>query len=285
MSIFTRTKKVIVACLSYRRQCAWLSYYNKMRRQTSANPSFYQGVDAERLLLISPHADDELLSSFSLIKRKKVDVYYCGLTGSTNSESNRETRKRELESFCSAMKIRLFHGDEHFTGLTEILSNHTYDAILLPSIVDWHHEHRLVNYRLLSTLTTHVLAPRILWYTISVPMYGREKDLCYSLLSREEQGEKVQLFEKCYPSQTGININRFSIRERINALPIGGYAAEVFSSLSFEEWTRVVKKVRDAETERENELLSNLQALKHLTNDLAKISNLSIKIHKSLGLL
>lgn len=267
------------------RHFKWNKYLKRLSK-TSINQSIVSAVARletyERLLLVAPHADDELLSSYTLLSQGGVDIYYCGFTGKNLSKKNSEIRLQEFQSFCKAMNCSYFIGTPQLDGLLQQLIQNRYEAILLPSIVDWHHEHRLVNYRMSDVLQECGLKPQIIWYSVSVPIVGTQRPIYYSLLTKEEQLKKYELFYEFYKSQYTMDIYRFSIRERINAIGISQYAAELFMRLTFDEWVHIIYKVRDSEYLGDYLLLLNLRKLYNCLNSLEEVEALATKLYQHL---
>lgn len=163
-------------------------------------------------LIIAPHADDELIGCFSYIKEHPNSiVLYCGLLGSHYNEENANIRKREFVSFCEANRIsfKILNNklmEEIGAAIQEIKPSN----VLIPSFVDWHYEHRLINSIVLD-LEDYLTGCNIIWYRISVPImlynYSVEE-------SKQDYINKWENFHLHYQSQKSINYKRFQFVEK-----------------------------------------------------------------------
>ena len=206
-----------------------------------------------RFLLIAPHADDELLSSYTLLKKcSNLTVYYCGFTGTNSKIDNRNTRRHEIESLCHFMGIPFIDGGGSCLNLEEAIKRH--DVIVLPSIVDWHQEHRKVSYLLMDLLRKLDTPPCIYSYSVTVPNESCEVVLANSM-NREQVNEKYSLFNTFYKSQRFMPIFRFKINDRINGYHINEYAAETFLYHPFEKWISETKTVLESESNADTQLI------------------------------
>ena len=183
-------------------------------------------------LIIAPHADDELIGCFSFIKKHPNSiVLYCGLLGSHNNEENAIIRRREFISFCEANAIRykLLGRNLKKEIISEILILRPSN-ILIPSFVDWHNEHRLINTIVLD-LVDYFQSCNIIWYRISVPImlynYSVEE-------SKHDYISKWKNFLLYYQSQKSINYRRFQFVEKHCKTRV--FASELYYIQSTEEF-------------------------------------------------
>ena len=244
----------------------WYSYYLKVRIKSSPKQVLLsdEWYLKERFLLIAPHADDELLSSYTLLKRcPKITVYYCGFTGSNRDEKNRKERQREIYNVCKALNIQIIEGGGACDNLADIVKD--YDAIVLPSIVDWHEEHRKVSYLLYDMLRYAYVKPKIYSYSVTVPNENQEVIIASSI-SKKEQNDKYSLFYKTYHSQKFMPIFRFRINERINGVYTNTFAAEFFSHHPIDEWLSKTSHIMQLEANGDKRLLCLCKGVANINN-------------------
>ena len=254
MRIWRITRKAGGKALYILRCLKWFCYYKwttlKPRRDNYLKQvSWYR---KGRVLLIAPHADDELLSSYTLLKNcRDITVYYCGFTGSDPSIENRNTRQREIEQLCKMMNIPVINGYGSCENLAIAIKD--YDVIVVPSIVDWHPEHRKVSYLLYDILKETSISPQIYSYSVTVPNESLETILALPM-NRTEQNDKYRIFNKIYHSQKFMPVYRFRINERINGYHAQTFAAELFLHHHLEKWLWETNHVMLAEQSEDPEL-------------------------------
>lgn len=232
-----------------------------------------------KALIIAPHADDELLSSYSLLKGKRdVTVFYCGFTGTNNSESNKNTRQDEIEALCGELQVPLISGDGSSISLKNTIIHGDYNVLIIPSVVDWHPQHRLVSYILLDLIKESNLNLSIYSYSVTIPNESH-KSVLYVPLSKVDQDEKYRLFRKVYLSQSFMPLNRFRINERINGVNCGSYAAEAFLSHDVTEWIREIEKIRLLENNKNSTFMQLAEMLKKNLGNMMTIRTLSRKMY------
>lgn len=215
-----------------------------------------------RILMMVPHADDELISSYSVLcNAEDVTVYYCGFTGSNNKEENRTTRRKEILALCSELNVQIIEGDANCMNLREVISQGKFDTILIPSIVDWHAEHRRISYLINNVCASLHLKPRIYTYSVTVPNESHKEVICIPL-SADQLQKKYNLFKRIYLSQKVMPIVRLKLNEKINGYHAGCYAAEVFSKYEFDKWTVNITRVELFERKdntQQKELIDDLR--------------------------
>ena len=234
----------------------------------------------DTVLVVAPHADDELLSSYTVLSRKDcgVWVYYYGFTGSNQEPQNREVRRMEIMELCGQLGVPFMDGRGEVSSLEELLRAQAFDKIIIPSWVDWHPEHRKVSYWLVDACEKLNMKPEIYWYSVTVPMESDEPVCCVPL-TREEQKQKYGLFKRVYRSQAFMPLLRFKLNERISGRYSGCYAAETFMAVPFEKLERLVSKYRM----KENgclDLIRDVEDMKHLINDIGVVRKQSARIYK-----
>ena len=259
----------------------FLLIYKLKHKSTASFLQKPQKIVEGKTLLIAPHADDELLSSFTLLKRvKDITVYYCEFTGSNKSDDNKKKRFDEIVTLCDLMNISFISGDETSSSLKNAIVEGEFDVIVIPSIVDWHPQHRLVSYNLLDVIEEIKQHITLYSYSVTVPNEsGRE--VLYMPLTKYEQEEKYNIFSKVYLSQSFMPLYRFQINERINGICSGSYAAEPFLIHPIPEWKCEVTRIRAEENSSSNSKFMLLaEELKYNLGKMNKIRSLSREMYK-----
>lgn len=228
-----------------------------------------------KILLIVPHADDELISSYTLLRRSNdITIYYCGFTGSNNSETNRVTRRNEIIKICSELKVRIIEGNGDYDNLEQVIEHGQYDKLLLPSLVDWHPEHRIISYMIQVICEKNGISPAIYTYSVTVPNESKKQLLC-NPMTKEELDLKYNLFSKVYLSQRMMPVERLKLNERLNGFHSRCYAAEVFQEHGFEEWSNRVREIEPLEGLVGSELLVFASEVRKNLNDLLSVRKAS----------
>lgn len=278
MSIKRVIRKVGGKVLYLLKCVKWYCYYIRTTRSVK-KPNYTLSDDwylNERVLLIAPHADDELLSSYTLIKRcPNITVYYCGFTGSNHSDDNRKIRYDEIKSVCSECDIPIIYGGGDCNNLDQVIR--TYDTLVIPSVVDWHFEHRKVSYLLYDVLQRTKQIFNIYTYSVTVPNES-DGDVIAMTMTKSEQNDKYSLFYRFYRSQKFMPIFRFRINERINGYHTNAYSAEVFSKCSYSKWIDEIKIIMDREQAESKELKALLRALGK-TDDMKNLRRASSNLY------
>lgn len=232
----------------------------------------------QRNLYIIPHADDELIGGFSTIVKNCSDflLFYCGLLGKNQKEENRQTRLREFISLCEAKGFCYVIANRNLEKhIRRILNEYNPENIFIPSMVDWHEEHRLVNKILLKILDNKKRDVHIVWYQVSVPIPMNYIN-CYMPQNYHDIKYKWSDFRRFYKSQSHMPIQRFILEARFGGKGTKNYAIEPFVMQDEEEWRFKVEKL-----DLYNEQLTQL---KLRINNLKDIYRESEKIYSSLYL-
>lgn len=236
--------------------------------------------DDEDILFLVPHADDDLFGGYALANRYKDKfVYgYFGLTGSNKEPENKDKRDQEFKLFCQRIHAQYTLMND-IKNLIELIRNKNTLHIFVPSIIDWHPEHRLLNYYLLDSLMEIKDCDiRISWYSVTVPICFRNAEIIP--MDIEEQQKKYRLFEEVYISQKHMPIQRFILQERINVLGTEFYAGEIFLDLDLSVWKRAVEYVR--RQENDSGMVHEFNGLSSKINNLKEIRALSRKYYDGL---
>lgn len=231
------------------------------------------GLENDRILIIAPHADDELIGCYSIISRytDNVHVCCCSLTGSNSSVNNKNTREHEFTEFCKALKVNysILQGRLD-KSMEELLLSYKPTVVFLPSFIDWHDEHRLVDKILEDILKKILSPPQVIWYQVSVPISIKAIN-SYMLLGREKQKLKWKLFGTFYQSQNHLNTRRFSFLEKHT---IRSEIAEVFCITT--------KEQRNSLIEREYLIEEKKDALKKEINNLSFVIQIADELYKEI---
>ena len=143
------------------------------------------------------------------------------------------------------------------------------DTIVLPSLVDWHLEHRLVNYLTGVTCERANIQPQILWYMVSVPVMAKERYIVP--MTESEQEEKYTIFREVYRSQRHLATHRFKLLERLAARGTEYFAAESYMKIEYEQWVKLTKEFSHLEGVPANEMLGQIKRLKSKLGSLKQI--------------
>jgi LmbE family N-acetylglucosaminyl deacetylase len=194
----------------------------------------------EKVLILVPHADDELVGCYQFLEKYKKSciLFYFGFTGKDKDLSNQQVREKELMVFSKIHNIKLIIANENINGLlTEFILKNKPNRILIPTLIDWHDEHRLVNFFLLDIFKSISIDWNfiIYHYQISVPI--ADNYITHFLpMNRKEQNSKWEVFIKYYPSQRNLPVYRFKLQEQISGILTSNFAAEVYRAYSYKEW-------------------------------------------------
>lgn len=258
----------------------WRFYRNSISRPSKKNYTISnEWYNNDKILLIAPHADDELLSSYALLNNaSNIAVYYCGFTGTNNSEENKEIRYEEINKLCDKLKIPFIYGGGTCENLSQVIGN--YKILVIPSVVDWHPEHRKVSYLLSDILYRTGFTPSIYTYSVTVPNESGSTVLCIPM-TKNQQNNKYELFREIYTSQSFMPLYRFIINERINGYSVSSYAAETFRYRSLEKWFKEISLFRKAENDGVGDFKEMLYKLKAI-DDMEKIRSASKALYELL---
>ncbi len=190
-----------------------------------------------KVLVIAPHADDELIGCHQIISNYAINttIFYCSFLGTNPSDENRVVREREIRKYAGAQHCGFFLSspEQIREDLSYLIKIDHPSVICLPSVVDWHSEHRQVNYILSEVLSTSKWQGQIIWYHITLPIPALYVN-CHSSMRRYQHIHKWRMMKTCYYSQLHMDIKRFKFVERITAK--GDYAEETYISMPQDKW-------------------------------------------------
>lgn len=249
----------------------WKLQYYFVRSKKSDYPEKNPDIHGLTLIIV-PHADDELIGCYAFLKRnaQNVVLFYCGFCGSNYDKDNQEIRRSEFISFANSLGIRyIISTKEVDKCLQEAVLKESPSNIFLTSIVDWHSEHRQVNFILSEILTNSSLNFKIGLYSISVPL-----PLAYRNYQTEygtsEFRQKWASFESFYQSQASINVNRFKMYSRFTFSD--SYASEPFYIIDSFNYISSIKKIKETGF--------NFAVLKRYLHNYYKISDVSFMLYR-----
>lgn len=224
-----------------------------------------------KILVIAPHADDELIGCHRLISHypDNVTVFYCSYLGSNYDENNRVIREKEIREFTNHYNVDLVVScpPNVSKDLVDVILRLKPEIIFLPSIVDWHSEHRLVNTIIAEII--NVCPETIGWYHVSMPI-PREYINAYCSMTPEQQMTKWLDMRSFYLSQLHIDAERFILVEKLTGED--ETAVESYLLLSKNDFISKVENSRFYEKEL-NSLKSTLGYLNCMYNKTSEIYN------------
>ncbi len=222
----------------------------------------FNPIGDKKILIVVPHADDELIGCYSIIKKycKNTLVWYSGMTGDDTTESNKNTRKEEFLAFCRKMGVESVscNGD-----IKEELQQTFYkcrpEYVFAPSVIDWHQEHRELFLSVADVL--QATDAQLYCYQVTVPI-PQKYITHYSELTGEEHKTKWEVFKATYISQKFMPVLRIKLSEMVYTKEKEKIRAEVFM--------KYLPKDNVSEVMSEDNL-KNLNRIKRAINDLKKI--------------
>lgn len=170
----------------------------------------------EKILIVVPHPDDELIACDGIIRRFKdnVVVFYSGMLGGNNSEENKKTRTSEFIKYCESVGAEyVVNTDDVYKGLERVIAKDKFKFIFAPSVVDWHEEHRKLFAYTVEINEKQEQKAKVFCYQVTVPI-PQEYVTHYLQMTKQEQKRKWQIFKEIYLSQGHMPVWRFKIAER-----------------------------------------------------------------------
>ncbi|OUQ27968.1 hypothetical protein B5E77_03895 [Lachnoclostridium sp. An131] len=265
----------------------WYQEYKNEKKNINITSSNLIERSRVPKLFIVPHADDELFGGYALklLQGNSLIWAYFGFTGSNKTLKNERIREREFTKMAQKMKAN-FYKIQNVEQLNKIVRDNNIQEIYLPSLIDWHYEHRLVNYMLLECSILSEKNIKLFWYTISVPLMT-SKSKFFVPMNKKEQNKKYKCFKRIYKSQRYMPIKRFKFQEKLEGKLINKYAAESFIHINTKEWEIITQKFFELEEQNSN-LLIEINKLKDYINSIKKIrskaSNIYLLIEQNKGI-
>lgn len=241
----------------------WYVQYNMISKENTIIALSSKNRRFERILIIVPHADDELIGCYQFMKstQTRVCLFYCDMTGSTDNETNKHIRRKEFERLCSENGFEYVISDDIIDqSLQRVIEEYDPNAILLPSIVDWHPQHREVNNISRIVLCNIDNKPKIIWYQVTVPIEYKWANY-YVPMNKKQQNEKWEMFSYVYKTQKKMPLMRLKYNERIAGKQRGEYAAETFCVLDYDRWLYCLDLVGELIKEHQMDLKAGINNL------------------------
>lgn len=266
--------RIITLLFSINRQISWIFQYIFFQPSTKKNTLITFSYTRDKFLVLIPHADDELIGCFQLIKSnpKATQLFYFEFTGSDTSSQNIIKRGEELKLFCDQLGLHLTVSEGNYQQeLASIITSFQPNYLVIPSFVDWHPEHIRVNTILKDLLVQHLYPVQICQYQVTVPI-----DPAFIThvvpMNRNDQNNKWKLFATIYKSQKTIPILRFKLQEKINGSIVSAYAAEVFSVDTVENWSQnltiITKPINNVKLSTLYKFINNIPKIRHKSYEM-----------------
>lgn len=236
-------------------------------RKNSYYPKELETDKLNNILIIVPHADDDIIGCFPILRSsQKVFLYYIGnyKINDPLMTKKRDNEFRNLMEFFNHEVISHIT-DDHSENIKKAIIDYKISTIFSPDYIDWHEDHQIATTYLLHALMGNISDINIFTYTITVPHSPRGNKY-FIPYSEAEQKIKWDLFKRYYPSQAFMPVKRFMINERINASSISGdiYAADIYESFS-------INQLNESFNNKPDQL--HRKGIYGLINNLQKIHN------------
>lgn len=217
----------------------WLVQYSQAKHQ-KLYPSQLTRLKLdkdEKIAVLVPHADDEWIGPYSIIKEKpsKLHCVYFNLFGNDYSEKNIRTRDSEIKASSDYWGFKLVNNyDYDVEALCKELR--VANKCFVPSPYDWHNEHREVfktfvkAYSLLTESEKSKL--EIYYFCVSLPHSYKEPQY-YVPLTKNDLYDKWQVFPRIYHSQSFMPALRYKLQLKLVPSKVG-YAAQTFIKASMD---------------------------------------------------
>ena len=186
---------------------------------------------SDKILVLAPHADDEWIGCYSILKRMSNNTTCCymNMYGNDYSEYNIRTRTDEIKDSARYWGFNLSTIEKfEVHEIKNCIISH--DVCFIPSPYDWHPEHRKA-FCLFYQAFCHLGQDekqkiRVYYYMISVP-HSKREEMEYCKLSKKDVSLKWSMFAKIYPSQAYMPSERYKLQLRLVPKYVG-YAAQLF---------------------------------------------------------
>lgn len=260
-----------------RHRCRWSVWKRQLGRLSSED---YLVIPMENnvniegpILIVAPHADDELIGCHQLVSNSNVEVtiFYCGFLGGNNSKENQIVREREIRAYAESQHRNLVisTSDDIEKDIEEVIKDQQPAFVFLPSFIDWHPEHRLVNILLANVIRKMDFQCKIGWYHVSLPIPAEVVNYM-SPMSEEQFLYKWGTMVQCYPSQLHMDIKRFKFIER--QVKKRYYAIETYYVQPVEKWDHSISTLKP------NEYL--MDEMKHTLGQIDKMYKQTMLFYK-----
>ncbi len=220
-----------------------------------------KNLDFKKVLCLAPHPDDDTFGMGGTIKKMTISgvqvtvAYFCdGSSGTPDGIIDKkliEVRKNEAKEagkilgiseqvFFSYPDGKLAAGGASIRVLSDLIERINPDIIFLPSFLDNHPDHRIVNEILINTLTRMKIDEILLWgYEVWTPAFiNRLSEISLYIKTKQEAilAHRSQL--KCRPYDKAITgLNQY----RGGMLATGDFA-EGFFAMPFKMYKDLYRK-------------------------------------------
>lgn len=224
-----------------RHKCRWIKWNHQLRFLSFEDylvfPTENNFKIEGSILIVAPHADDELIGCHQIISDSNIEatIFYCGFLGGNNSKENRNVREREIRTYANSQHRNLVisTSDNIEKDIEEVIKDQQPALVFLPSFIDWHPEHRLINLLFANVIRKIGFQCKIGWYHVSLPIPAVAVNFM-SPMSEEQFHYKWRMMVQCYPSQLHMDIKRFKFIERL--VKNSSYAIETYYLQTVEKW-------------------------------------------------
>ena len=230
---------------------------------------------SDKVLIMVPHADDELINCHKLINDNKDSILllFFSLTGTKKDVINKKKREKEFETYCktSGVKSYIVNSEtDNYTQFCNLIEAYKPNKIVLPSFIDWHKEHMLLSSYMYDYLVKFhpSILEYIIIYSVSFPMHS---DFVNAIcpMSKQEQELKWNLFDTIYKTQSGFPVYRFKYWERLYAKELcNNYSTEYFHVFNKTDWIYWYESMYDGSVCVPQDIINNLIAVRSLSYKL-----------------
>lgn len=244
-------KLVYIWCLKIIQKMKWRVQYSQAKHQ-KLYPSQLTRLKLdkdEKIVVLVPHADDEWIGPYSIIKDRpsKLHCVYFNLFGNDYSEKNIQIRDSEIKASSDYWGFKLVNNYNYdVEALCKELE--VANKCFVPSPYDWHNEHREVfktfvkAYSLLTESEKSKL--EIYYFCVSLPHSYKESQY-YVPLTKKNLFDKWQVFPRIYHSQSFMPALRYKLQLKLVPSEIG-YAAQTFIKASVDMLMKDYKLVSNS---------------------------------------
>lgn len=226
-------KYIYINLLKYKQLYLWYCQFLYVRFR-KLYPSYLKELiinDNDKVVILVPHADDEWIGPYSIIKDRysKLHCIYFNLFGNNYSEDNVRKRNAEIKKSSEYWGVTLDNVYKYdVDALCQLIKDARY--CFIPSPYDWHEEHRKVFLTFVMAFNKLTIEQReklnVFYFSVSVP-HPCDKAQFYIPLTKKELNEKWSQFVKIYHSQAFMPACRYKLQLRLVPKTVG-YAAQTF---------------------------------------------------------
>lgn len=228
---------------------------------------------------LSNHADDELIGAHATISLSNSTwlMFYAGLLGyDYDNEEIKKIRLAEYKRYCALMGTTYIDNDyskSWVDNLREIVLTEKPDAIFIPSIVDWHWQHREVAINAIRLVDELQYDTDLYMYQVTVPLAEKAIN-SFCILDEKAERAKWNTFISCYESQSFMPIERLKAAGNEFTKEGERVAAEPFCLIEREQIRKIMENY-------DITLYDDLNALKDYINDLNAIRLKSEELYRN----